>query len=104
MPRPFDRHQHPLRAPWRAAGLAAALIAALPALPAGGQTPSPEPCFADCADGLSGARDRGPLAGAPAPALDAALWLLAPGRDAEPRTLGALLGGRPVILAFGSYT
>ncbi|MEM1176932.1 MAG: hypothetical protein AAGM22_01200 [Acidobacteriota bacterium] len=62
----------------------------------------PPGCFADCADGLSSENDRGPAAGSPAPAFEA--WLLDADGHAESRSLADLLDGRPVILAFGSYT
>ena len=60
-------------------------------------------CYADCSDGLSAQNDRGPAAGETAPRFTAALYDSVSG-DAIERTLDALLDGRPVILAFGSYT
>ena len=73
------------------------LLAAVPQLAA------EDGCYADCADGLWPAEDLGPAAGEAAPTFRALLFDPATGTAAE-RPLEALLDGRPVILAFGSYT
>lgn len=60
-------------------------------------------CYAECSGGLSAENDQGPAAGQTAPRFTAILFNPASG-DAIERTLDALLDGRPLILAFGSYT
>ena len=83
--------------------MGAALLAALVSLAARPQTAEPEGCFADCTRDLHGEIDTGPLPGAPAPVFAVTQFDPASG-DRRRVDLSALLDGRPLILAFGSFT
>lgn len=83
-------------------GLVLGVLAAVSVAPLAPAS-APDGCYAECADGLRGEDDVGPARGARAPALASRAFDLQ-GGAAEPRSLGELLDGRPLILAFGSYT
>ena len=60
-------------------------------------------CYADCSGDLNAENDRGPRVGEAAPDFRALAYR--PGQtDTTAQSLRELLDGRPLILAFGSYT
>ena len=58
--------------------------------------------FADSGVGLDGREDQGPAVGTRAP--DVATFILATDGSLRKVTLWSLIGNRPVIVAFGSFT
>ena len=87
--------------PWRPGRLLLA-AAGLVLVAASAPQSQPNACYADCSDALSAENDRGPSAGDPAP--DFTAFRFEPAAPAQLETLETLLDGRPLILAFGSYT
>lgn len=83
--------------------IVAALLAVLAATGLRSQPADREGCFADCTADLRGSVDLGPRQGTPAPPFAAIRFDPLTG-ERRALELGSLLDGRPLILAFGSFT